>query len=108
MCQVRPKYIIMHQREADCIAVSRGQPKLSYGEVNLQDEPSFDHTTSTTIKLLPDYEAQYRHFNIFRADPKCEFENELIPALPLSSEVFSQATLKAESIEIHFKELSGS
>ena len=87
--------------------VSRDQPKFSYGEASKQDEPKFDHTTSTTIRIVPNYDAQNQHFNICRADPKDELEYDSIPALPLSPEVFDQAELKAESIELHFKTLSG-
>lgn len=65
-----------------------------------------DYTTSTTIKIEP---AERHHFfNVSRPDAKGRSKyKKKFPAIRMSPDVWEQASLKADYVELRFDNASG-
>ena len=66
------------------------------------------YATSTTIKIASPREESHKVFDSSRtkSDPKEKLQ-DLVPAIPLSPEVFQQADIKTDFVELHFEDPAG-
>ena len=66
------------------------------------------YATSTTIKVASPREESHMYFDSSRtkSDPKEKWQ-DLVPAISLSPEVFQQADIKTDFVELHFENPAG-